>query len=272
MRSSQSFIVNVGGVDDESRQKSFISLEHTGGSRLEPERDKHLSGGSFERRTAEQWTNRNDRGGFDHRRGHAWYLEDGPDGQRRVGGGDDNQIGVRDGVEEARRRLGSSDAIVCEGSNRVPVAAANEVILEGKPGAVFDLDPGPDWVICRGHHSLAYPEGCCDLCGDFRQGYPPAQRISAEKTCCEISVTETERGIDATVGEGIHYRERVVADSPSLGSRNAGQGVGDRVEIRRYVRTVHIIVVAYVDDYRQSVWCDSAGQRSSHTCATNATT
>jgi len=81
--------------------------------------------------------------------------------------------------------------------------------------------------------------------------WPPAQQRGAEDVGGQVAVAEAEPGLAAQQAQGLQAVEGVAPVAPAAGLVDqAGQGVGDDVQVRADVEAEELVVIAGIDDDR----------------------
>src|ERR1019366_9494963 len=144
------------------------------------------------------------------------------------------------------------------------MAKLDEVVLKRHLLATRNSQPGPHRVVAHRDEAYAQPKSARDIGGGLRKRRPFTHPAGPVKVSGQICVPEPEPGRCAEAVQGLHGPEGVTFKTPA-GDRvsRSGEGVSDRVEIRAYVKSVELGVIAgvYDSDYPARIEdCLQAGQ------------
>src|SRR5207245_6229405 len=122
--------------------------------------------------------------------------EDRPDADERVARADDDQLGLLDRLDRARRGPGRVLPLEAHAVDVVPVAAGDEPLLE-RERARGRVDPGAQEVVGRGQERRLDPKRGGQTRRDGGQRLSLPQRLRTHEVEPEIAVAEPEPALAA---------------------------------------------------------------------------
>ena len=148
---------------------------------------------------------------------------------------------------------------------------ADEVVLEARPrpGRARPVSSArvnrSDRIVDMGSSRTPTPRRAAISRGDLAQGGPSASRLVRYRWVPRSRSPRLNHVLAAEALELLHGRPGLAGHAPAgLGVVQAGQGVGDRVEVRADVQAVQHGVVAGVDHRRECGRGDDADQSREH--------
>src|SRR3712207_1510081 len=232
--------------------EALVHPGDAGGRDLVAEGGEHPVRGSLERPPAYYGADRY-RGcsGGGQRLPHPRDGQDRADAHHGVGGAEDHQVGPSERLEDGVGGPGVVYAAQAQPEHLVPLATADEVLLELER-AVWGVEDGRHRLVAHRQYDALDAERRREVGGDGRQHLSGAQPRGAQNVGREVPVTQLEPGVLAVAGEHLQGVERLVPYPPAgIGVCDPGQGVHDRVQVGADAQSPEVEVVGGVHDHRE---------------------
>ncbi|MCH8926776.1 MAG: hydantoinase/oxoprolinase family protein [Proteobacteria bacterium] len=214
-----------------------------------------------ELRYTQQQTLRMASGAWDQARLDALHRPDGSDGDDRIARTDQQDLGRSQGLQHARRRCGCGGRREIHRLHVIGRAIPHQVLLEVAGLAIAPQQARGGFGFGHRQQLQLQAEGRGDLARDLGERCALTQASTALDVCGQVLVAQVEPRVGSISLETLDRRERVSGEAPAgLLVGEARQRVHDRIEVRRDVKSVELLVVARVDDHRQLVGGEDFGK------------
>ena len=158
------------------------------------------------------------------------------------------------------------------------MAEAHEVVLEADLGPrraqrapLGQRDPGPQGIVGHRHQPDRDAAPVRQLRRHRAQRRAGAQEAGPEEVRGQVAIAQAEPVLAAQPRQLVHGGPALTGDAPSgLSIVQAGQGVGDRIEVGAYGESVELHVVADVDDRGDVRTRDDAHEPGEHSSGPHA--
>ena len=146
-----------------------------------------------------------------------------------------DDVGLRERIEHAGRRLGRLRPVELQRLHRVGGAAAHEIILECEL-AGGRADDGSQTLVGDRRDAALKPDGRTELSGDGGERRALSEAVSAVEVCGEVVIADREPGGAAERLETPEHAAIVAGQAPAgLGIHHPGERVHHGVEVGRDV-------------------------------------
>ena len=177
--------------------------------------------------------------------GHGKYWADAGDG---IAGSNEYRIGGDDGFDHSRRGLGVGGSGKTHRIHRILIPALHEIFFETQL-AGRRIHASLDARIAHGQNARLHAELIADRRRGFGKRLAFRQQARAQQVHGQVAVAGVEPGGLAELSHGLQAKKSIALHAPAaLAAEQAGENVGDRIDVRGNVESPPQQVVAGVDD------------------------